>query len=879
LRQLCIVTIVCLCFFIINPVEAGTTGKISGTVIDEQTGEPLPGANVIVEGTAKGAATDLNGIYFIINLPPATYVVRAEMMGFTPTRKSHVRVVPDMTTKINFQLVPTTLETQSVTVIAEKPAIKKDLTASLQSFSSEDIAGAPITEIADLMEAQSGISIFEENERASVIRDNPGDGLHIRGGRENETAFLVDGVRVDNPIYGGSDYTRSSGSTVTEMMTILGTFNAEYGGKMSGVVNLVTKEGSKDYNSHVNFSTDNFGLSAFNRNTYRGDLVLSGPVPAIKNLYFFSNIQLATTDGRYSGYVIPGWTDFKGQLPIEDEEMNPLGEKVSAGWQDQWSSFVKLTLGLTPNLKIMASYFHSEIQAVKYYHEYRFIPNNLPWSDTRTVGITLKTTYTLNPRTFAELAVSKQNIDYWMGSAKMREQSMIYGSRAEDELYGFKYAGSKSTFWADTSETNQLVFTITSQISNTHMLKTGYDFRTINMSHLLCDGWSTPMYVGNLLDENGDEVIDENGSLVTTYYENNKADTHAKPVEMSAFIQDKMEFETIGMILVAGIRGERWDINTKYMENPSDPIETNLLETKAKTRISPRLGVSYPISDVAAFHFAYGHFYQFPSYLDLLSGVNENGPYPDRLNLQEIGLAVYNSNIQPEKSVTFEAGVQTQVIENLSLNITAFYREMADLIGIKYIMDAKSPYRFFDNLDFGQSKGFELTLNKRLSSNYSMLVNYTLAQTMISTSTPLTGAQMVGAPIAYRTHLADWDRTHNIASMISIRGLRKWRLDLKGKAKSGTPWTKYAELENTERKPWNFNLDLKISKNFHYFGFNENFYLQVSNLTDRENIYSIYSETGKWDDDGDAATHHVMDANPRRVSDGRRVKIGIRVSL
>jgi len=873
-------TIIIITIFFLAEIYAGTTGKISGAITDAETGKPLPGANIIIEGTSQGAAADIDGLYYIINIPPGYITVNVTMIGYAPLIKTRVKIVTDMTSKVNFELSPTILEAaESVIVLAERPVVQKDLTSSFQAFGHEEISGAPIDHVSDLLMTQSGISLLEEDERASVIRDTPGDGLHIRGGRENETAFLVDGVRVDNPIFGGSEYTRSSGSTVTEMMTILGTFNAEYGGKMSGVVNLVTKEGTDTYKGQFNFYTDKFGIAAFDRNTFHGDLTLGGPLPIFKKISFFGNIQGRTTDGRFPGYVIPGWTDFKGLLPIEDENGDPLGEKVSADWQDQWSAFLKLTWRLTPKLKLMGSYITSHVQKVKYYHEYRYLPDNMPWSDTNTDGITFKMTYAFNQSTFAELSTSYQKIGYWMGVSKSRTEAMVYGSRAEDKLYGFKYAGAKTPFWADTSVTYQSTFNITSQINNVHMIKTGFDFRSLNLEHLLCDGWSDPVYDGDLLDEDGDPVLDDEGNIVKTTYINNKAHSSANPVELAAYIQDKMEFESIGMILNIGLRWEYWDIGKEYMDDPTNPINTPLLPVKPKIRISPRLGVSYPVSDVAAFHFAYGHFYQFPSYIDLLSGVNEDGPYPERLNLAEIGLAVHNPDINPEKSVTFEAGVQTLLTKNMSINVTAFYREMADLIGIMYIMDAKSPYRMFDNQEFGQSKGFEFTFNKRMSNRFSALINYTLSQTVISTSSPLSAAQMVGTPIALRTHLADWDRTHNIAAMMRINAPKKWVVSLKGKAKSGKPWTKYAEMENTERKPWNFNVDLKLSKNFNYFGLRETFYMQVYNVFDTENIYSIYQDTGKWNDDGNSSTPAVIDANPRRVSDGRRMRIGVRVSF
>jgi len=861
-------------------VVAGTTGKISGVVRDAKSGEPLPGANVIIEGTTMGAAARQDGFYFIINVPPGIYTLKASMIGYNSQSKTHVRVIADMTTKVNFELTATVIEMGAVTVVAERPAIQKDLTSSLQVFAGDEIARAPVENLPQLLEIQAGVSPMELTERASIIRYAPGDGLHIRGGRENETVFLVDGVRVDNPMWGGADYVQNtSGSTVAEMETVLGTFNAEYGGKMSGVINLVTKEGTEKYKGKFSGYTDKFGIKEFDRNTFQSDITFSGPVPLLKGLSFFINAQFRTTDGRFRGFVVPNWSDSKGKVPISPSPDSPpygglegRGEipsdwkRVPVDWKDEWNAMLKLTWRIKPNLKLMGSYVHAHVRKMKYYHQYKFLPYTMPWSDSKTDGFTFKVTHQLSPSTFYELAVSHQRIDYWYGVHKTREQRIVMGSRRTEPVYGFYYTGAYNNYWADTTRTYEIRFDITSQVTPTHLLKAGIDVRYLSLFHRLENAWDTPV----------DEIVvgtDEQGNPITAVFESHKAYADSRPIEWAAYIQDKMEFESIGMILNAGLRWERWNIGEKYMENPEIPMETPLLPTEPKTRISPRLGISYPISDKAAFHFAYGHFYQFPSYVDLLSGINERGRYPDRPNLQDVGLAIFNPNIKPEKSVTYEAGVQAQLMEDVSLNVTAFYRELADLVGVTWIQTAG--YVYFDNVDFGNSKGLEFTLNKRFSNYFSARVNYTLSQTLISTSSPMTAAQTVSSePIAYRSFLADWDRTHDLAALILISNPKSWAISLRGTMKSGRPYTVMAEQKNTERMPWNINVDLKLSKYFNFFGLKEILYLHIFNLFDRRNIYSVYAVTGKWDDDGDPGTPYAHDANPRRISDGRRARIG-----
>lgn len=870
MRKLLLAGIIIL-LMLLGFLFAGTTGKISGIITDAQTGEPLIGVNVVVEGTNLGAATNEDGFYYIINIPPGFYTVTASYIGYQTERKTNVKVVTDMTTKVFFKLKSATIQGEEIVVVAERPPIQKDLTSSVQSFASEEISRAPVENLTQLLETQAGVSIVEPTERASVIRDVPGDGLHIRGGRENETAYLVDGIRVDNPMWGGSNYAQTtSGSAVREMSTILGTFNAEYGGKMSGVINLVTREGSERLHGQFSGYTDKFGISAYDRNTWQGDVVLSGVIPYLKNLYFFANAQYRITDGRFKGYIIPGWTDLKGQVPIEDENGKPLGKAVSADWSDGSNALFKITWKAKPTLKFMGSFVYSYNRKKKYYHSYRYLPYNMPWSETTNYGLTLKMTHQLGRSTFYELAASYQRVNYWMGVHKVREKRILLGSRQTESRYGFYYSGAYQNYWADTTKTYQLVGNITSQVTSLHQIKTGFELRYLDLFHRLENAWTTPV----------DEVVigtDEEGNLIKKAYNNHKAFSKSKPLEAAAYIQDKMEFERLGMILNIGLRWERWSLDKKYMENPEDPMNTRLRPTKPKDRISPRLGISYPISDRAAFHFAYGHFYQFPSYVKLLSGINEEGRYPDRPNLQDIGLAIFNPNINPEKSVTYEAGVQTQLMKDLTLNVTAFFRKLSDLVGIRWIQTAG--YVYFDNVDFGESKGLEFTLKKRYSHHFSGRINYTLSQTLISTSSPLTAAQTLGAPIAYRSYLADWDRTHDLTALLMISEPNNWSINVIAKFKSGRPYTVLAEQPNTERMPWNINVDLKLSKYLNLLGLKETVYLQIFNLFNRRNIYSVYAVTGKWDDDGDPGTPYAYDANPRRISDKRRVRIGMNITF
>lgn len=255
-------------------VFAGTTGKISGKVIDRETGFPLPSATVILVGTTLGAATDVNGEYFILNIPPGVYDVRASIIGYTTVVDKGVRVSADLTTTKDFALSSETLQLGDVVeVIAERPLILKDVTASSKVSTSDQIQSLPITTVNDAVALNAGTQ-------------GRGNNLHIRGGRAGEVAYLVDGVSIQDP------QTRTIGlnvgrSALSELQIISGGFNAEYGNAQSGIILLNTQEARREYSGHVFMLTDRIGESGLGESAQNFDWLeasIGGPEPITTNL-------------------------------------------------------------------------------------------------------------------------------------------------------------------------------------------------------------------------------------------------------------------------------------------------------------------------------------------------------------------------------------------------------------------------------------------------------------------------------------------------------------------------------------------------------------------------------------------------------------------
>lgn len=258
---------------------AGTTGKISGTVLDEKSGDPLIGVNITVVGERTGAATDLDGRYFIINLAPGVYTLKFSSLGYAIQVVENVRVEIDKTTKINMKMTESVLEGKVVTIVAKKPIIEVDRTFATSTISDQDLAIMPVTRIQEAIDIQAGVV----------------DG-HFRGGRSGEVVYMIDGIPVQD-VYDNTQATTVNQGVVQELQVISGTFNAEYGQAMSGIVNLVTKEGGKSYNGQFSVTYGDY-LTSHDDIFYNIDDIdpndirnyegsLSGPFPFLNGLTFF----------------------------------------------------------------------------------------------------------------------------------------------------------------------------------------------------------------------------------------------------------------------------------------------------------------------------------------------------------------------------------------------------------------------------------------------------------------------------------------------------------------------------------------------------------------------------------------------------------------
>jgi hypothetical protein len=269
---------------------AGTVGKIKGKVTDLTSGEPLIGANVLVLGTSFGAATDVNGNYTITNLEAGVYQVRASFVGYQTVTYSNIRVNADLTTELDFKLPGEGIELQQVNVIAEKPLINKSSTNANRITTSDVLEALPTRGIDNILGLTPGVVLQDKN-------------IFIRGGRQDEVGFYLEGASITDPVVGGEYYHVQD--AVEEIQVQSGGYTAEYGGANAGIVYTQVKSGTPDLKASVEYITDNItfkgkddrfdgkerlGTYWYGYNEFTG--TLSGPLFTNK-VKFFGIIKLS----------------------------------------------------------------------------------------------------------------------------------------------------------------------------------------------------------------------------------------------------------------------------------------------------------------------------------------------------------------------------------------------------------------------------------------------------------------------------------------------------------------------------------------------------------------------------------------------------------
>ena len=850
---------------------AGTTGKLSGTVTDAGTGEGLPFVNITLEGTQMGAATDIDGNYVILNIPPGTYTVRFQYIGYQTVVVEGVQISIDLTTKQDIALTSTSVELGEV-VVQGRETIQKDVTSSQSLVTASEIENLPVAELNDVLQLQAGVN-----------KDADG-GFHIRGGRSSEIAYWVNGVSITDS-YDNSRGIEIDNSSVQELQVITGTFNAEYGQALSGIVNTVTKEGGQKYNGNIkiyssdyvsNFTSHFYNVDDFNPfANYNFQGSLSGPIPFTNNdLTFFTNLRYEYDDGYLYGI----------------RKYNPDGtagdnEIVSMSWGKRLIGQSNLSYFASSAFKFNLEALYSKDDYQDYAHDYKWNPDGNVTKHSDAYNATFTMTHTLSPKSFYTLRGS-----YFYKDFKEYLYENPYDSRYlhPDSLnnIGYSFLTKGTNLHQFYRETNTILakFDFTSQVSDKHLVKFGAEGK---LHRLKFDDYSIePLLIDGIPVEPFQPQIPDPSTPNRTKYDE-------EPIEFSAYLQDKIEYEDV--IINIGLRYDYFNSRGKVLVDPTDPnINVPLREemqdltlaerepyyykdATAKWQLSPRLGIAYPISDAGVLRFSYGHFLQIPTFQYLFqSGQfqvpetgNSYGPYG-------------NPDLDAQKTIMYEIGFKQEFGDLIYVDITTFYRDIRNWITAGPLQSTRNgvTYSIYTNQDYSNVKGITLDVRKKFANHFSLDLNYTFQVAEGTNSNPddlfnsLTSNQ---EPRVYLIPL-NWDQRH-LANLNIYIGDVDWGVSFLAKYGTGLPYTPSitqftsdrgisSGLEtNSRRRPAQFSVDMRAHKDFDLFGLTLTAFVRVFNLFDNKVILNVFGDTGQADYTTEAQNIGEDPARPNTVEE------------
>ena len=904
-------------------IKADGAGSITGRITDSKAGAGLPGVNIMIKGTYYGTASDLEGRYRLIDIPPGSYDLEVSIIGYKIILRTGVLIRPDSTVTIDFKMEETVLSFgEDVVVMGKKPLFDVDETSSIARVRREDIETKVVSSVEDILSEQIGVTT-QDNE------------IHIRGGRIDESIFVVDGFSVKDPLSGYSGNLFVNADAIEELEIITGGYDAEYGQAMSGVVNIKLKEGRDHYEGSIKYSSDRLMPDHFN--TDRVEFNLGGPDLFFQTLPDMVGIDLP---GRFSFFFNGYGKMYDGNLPVasklyphrywsspffndsvSDNIMSKLAGRENNDWhllyKTTWeiSAKKKVSFSYDASMNINQGYFMPRAFASTYFpYRYMNILDNYNTITRDTRLLNMNWTHTLSNRSFYELNVGRfttmehsavqdlhwteyqqrldlEPINYNLDDTDLDGNIFItYG----DEFYDTGFAPE----WYDlSSENTRMDIDWTIHTRSGHKLKTGFEHTITDIQVLDIDEpWSGSSGFGANYD----------------YY-------NAKTYFGAFYLQDRIIFE--GMTLNIGLRNDYW-IPGRYVEDAINDTSSIIITEKArdifqketfdfpwfgnpykmKARLSPRFGISHPITDNDVLYFYYGHFSQLPTFQYVYAKINSKA----QSTYQVFG----NPNLNPKTTVQYELGVKHRFSEDQVLELKAYWKDMFDYETSQTIRPSNPKYahlsfNMYFNADYARARGIEAILKSRLLTNWYVDLNFNYSIVTGKSSSPLDNLLVQAGRLSEKPlgeSYMSWDRPLHVFTNLSYSHPNNWGISARLEYESGRRYTRsiqdtiiyvgdraYYEGPREDDRPYAYiseipskNIDIKLYRSIDIGELRLKTYLEIENVTDELIPRRINPFTGRGYGPGEIYGYYLANSpnpnlDPSRYRKPRSMEIGLQL--
>ena len=820
--------------FVLISASASPTGIIAGLVLDG-FGDPLVGATVNIEGTQFGGMTSNRGEFVIPTVSPGEYTIVARMVGRTTSRVEGVTVQSDNTSIVNFELEEDAFGSTVISVVQSRSHILRDVPATAYQLDLSEMRTMATSRIVDVVAAQPGV----------VQQDGE---LHVRGGRSGEVDYVLDGISLRSPMDNRFNFDIPL-SAVSGATLMTGGLSIEYGNTLSGVVDLIGREGGERFEATITGRVGDMTSSMLSS----GEQVFMESIDIDQCRTDLMNVELTLSGPEpLTGSFLPGETSISvsGQASASGNENLDTRGYWSYNSLNDGSCIVKLTNKPFPRTNVSLSALGSyrehgwnqwewnHYDDLSFTEGYLITPQDqdyaIPAMFSQTEGLILNLSQLIGEKTSFSLTAGTVRFENWN---RIFDREGGYLGEGENTLFwlfqyapppliedtlGFYYNGVHHNVWHDSKSTVSTAMANLDFTPNPRMrLKLGitgsyFDLYQFNVYHL-----------------------SQGNSYVSLW--------DAYPHSASVYAQGSYRFSG-GVITTAGLRMDYFNANTSMFSSEEGSAE----EVDGKIHISPRFSFSVPFSERSLFFTTYGQYFQMPSMNSLYLQTTYNTG-ADRV-------IAGNPDLEPELTSLFEIGIRQELDIYTDLALSFYNKDITGLVSTED--KSEGQYYVFSNDDsHGNVRGLELSLTRAPESHLSGQLFYALSIAKGRYSSMLQRynySQQGEFYVSKEDTYLDWDQTHQAGASVGLSSFQGegpvWAgfhpfensaFSVSWKFGSGMPYSIPAQSSlliesNTERRPFTMQTDLSMSRSFEMGQRNIIFMFGVFNLFNRRNVIHIY---------------------------------------
>ena len=753
-------------------------GKIGGRVLDQRSLTPLVGANIVLQGTGLGAATDEDGLFLITDVLPGSYNLEIYYIGYHTVKRSNLIVSPNRTSTLEVHMEENYLEGETIEITGSFFDKPRDAVVSTRSMNYEEIRRSP----GDLVDIQRAVQALP----AVISGNDKLNEIIVRGGYPGENLFLMDNIEIPNPNHfpvqgsGGGPINLLNSYMVRNIDFYAGAFSSRYGDKASSVMDISLRNGATErFMAEANMGMAGLGLLLEGPAGSRGSYIVSARRSYLDWIIKSTGLT-----------AVPQYYNFQGKMTLNLNSKNTL-----------------LINGLygSDNINIEGDEeagFSRGAENVDT-RNYQFI-----------YGATLKTIW--NRQLYSFTTVSGVQSDYFAEVYENpgREVFFVNDSRENE------YTAKTDFVWSPAHRLN---------------LDFGASFKVSRFNYDVKNDPDTLF----IYDPNGSKPDSAIGIFRT--YPEYRIDRKVTSSKTATYAQFSWDFLL------------RWRITGGFRYDYFEYTDFNTW--------SPRLGLSYQVFSGLSLNLAYGKHYQSPSYIEL-AGNETNRKLRSKYNHQYVG------------------GIDYLIRDDFKIMLELYYKDYRD-VPINKILTTDDPFDFDDgtylNEGSGDSRGFEIFLQKKMVHRFSSIVSYAYSQSRSLDPrfksyypSDYDYRQVLNFLTGYKYPFRDQDWYRQIRSKIWFQ-IFSWlpflpademELSVKFRYMGGRPYTPpvyYPELRewiveagqplNTSRYPVYHRLDVRIDRRFIFQKLNLVIFFDLVNIYNRNNVWSYqYNDDGTVDE-------------------------------